>query len=253
MKLNEYYGYIGRLKQPLQYPQVDRPTMFMVADSLKTELDMILLTPGTYLHAYKYIMSYKPRSVVIFAPSFGPEFISDIFNLYMTLKDIMPIKVVFPHGYNHYDFDMGILKTDVYVNNYSQWISIRYEENTNLDDVYDIVVNCENESNYFSMYMTKEKAESLFENDDINRINLPMSSTLYGGLTYSDVIKIDRHYAFKFTPSEFTSVDEMYKVLHREKTEIKYLDDPDDEGFPPDYTGDITDNEIIDVLNDKYE
>ena len=30
----------------------------------------------------------------------------------------------------------------------------------------------------------------------------------------------------------------------------KYFDDPDDEKFPEDYTGDITDQEIVDLLND---
>lgn len=251
MKLNEYYGYIGRLKQPLQYPDVDRPTMFMVSDSLRTELDLILLTPGTFLHAYKYILSFKPQMVMIFVPSLRPEFISDVFNLYMLLKDTMPIKCVFPHGYDHYDFDNGILKTDVYMNKFSRWISFRYEENENLDDVYDIVVNCENETNYFSMYMTEELAKSLYENDDINIINIPMSSTLYGGLNYTEVLKINRKYRTKFRPSEFSSIDEMYKTLHREKPDDKFFDDPDDEKFPEDYTGDITDQEIIDMMREE--
>lgn len=250
MKLNEYYGYIGRLKQPLQYPDADRPTMFMVSDSLRTELDLILLTPGTYLHAYKYIVSFKPKSVVLFVPSLRPEFVSDVFNLCMTLKDQMPIKCVFPHEYNHYDFDKFILKTDVYMNQYSRWISFRYEENPNVDDVYDIIVHCENESNYFPMYTTPESAKSLYENDDINIINVPMSSTLYGGLNYTGVVNLNRKYRTKFIPSEFASVDEMYKVLRREKPDEKYFDDPDDGPFPPDYTGDITNTEIMDLFND---
>lgn len=217
MKMSEHYGFIGYLKQPLQVPNVDRPTMFMASDPMKNELDLVLLTPGTFLHAYKYILAFKPKQLKLFIPSFGPEFISDIFNLYMLLKDMIPTKCVFPDRIGHSEFDDGLIISDVYVNPYSTSISFRYEQNQHTDDVYDILVNTEDESNYFSMFMTKEIAKSLYDNININYINLPMTSTLYGGLNYNDVLNLDRKYKFKFRPTDFTSIDEMYRAFHREK------------------------------------
>ena len=129
MKLSEYVGYIGRMKQPLQQPNIDNPTMFMAADSLKHELDIILLTPGSYLHAYNNIKKYNAKSVRIFVPSIGPEFVSDVFNLIMSLRKTTDIKWVHPRSYDHYTFDQYCIVADCYENKYSREICIRYVEN----------------------------------------------------------------------------------------------------------------------------
>lgn len=216
MNLSDYSGYIGRMKQPLQHPNIDSPTTFMIADSMKNELDIILLTPGTYLHVYNYIKKYNAYSVRIFVPSIGPEFISDVFNLIMSLRNLLEIKWVFPYSYNHYTFNQYHISTNSYENTNSREIFIRYIPNKYLDNVYDIFACCRDNANYFSMKLEKDDIEELYNNKEITNIHIPMSSTIYGGLTYEEIIKIDRKYKLKFVPNDFSSTEECYFTFNRE-------------------------------------
>ena len=109
MDVKQNSNYIGLFKNPLQKPEIDRPTMFVAHDGLKREVDLILLNPGTFLHAYKYLTELGVINIRLFVPSLRPEFISDIFNLYMSKCIITPIKWVFPDRpfYRHTDFEDG--------------------------------------------------------------------------------------------------------------------------------------------------
>jgi hypothetical protein len=252
MKLPEYSRYVGRMKQPLQKPDVDNPTMYMISDSLKHELDLILLTPGTFLHAYRFITSFNAKCVRLFLPSLRPEFISDVFNLYMLLKDNIPIQWVFPEEYPHYSFSSGQIKTDAYQNQFNPNLTITYIENDETENVYDIVVRTSDSTDYFSFYLTEKGARDLCNNKEYTLIHIPKSSTLYGGLTYDSVLKLNHKYKRKLVPQDFTSIEELYGYMGREVPEGTYIgqyeDDPDNEGFPDDYTGDITDEDILEML-----
>ena len=254
MLVPEYSQYVGRMKQPLQKPDVDNPTMYAVADSLKAELDLILLTPGSFLHAYNFIKQFGAKSVRLFTPSLRPEFISDIFNLYMILKDMIPIKWVFPKEYRHYDFTKGQLKTDSYVNTVNPQLSISYIENSEVSNVYDIVVRTKDGTHYFSFCLNEKKLVELYKNRSCTYIHLPKSSTLYGGLTYDEALKIDRKYKHKLEPHDFMSIEELYKFKGRpvpDGKEInKFEDDPQDEHYPDDYDGDMDKDDILKMFED---
>ena len=45
-----FSGYIGSFKQPIPELGTCIPTMYIVSDPLKYELDLILLTPVSYTH-----------------------------------------------------------------------------------------------------------------------------------------------------------------------------------------------------------
>lgn len=257
MRLPEYVRYVGRMKQPLQYPNVDNPSMYMVSDSLKHELDLILLTPGTFLHAYKFITSFNAKCVRLFLPSLRPEFISDVFNLYMLLKDKIPIKWVFPEDYDHYSFSFGHIKTAAYQNQFDPNLTITYVSNENVEKGYDIIVRSSDSTNYFSFYLTEKSARELCNNKDYTFIHVQKSSTLYGGLTYDEVLKLNHKYKRKLIPRDFTSVEELYGFMKRPVPEGTYIDryedDPDDESFPEDYTGDVSDDDIMELLFEEGE
>lgn len=253
MKLKVYSGYIGKLIQPLQVPERDRPTMFMMADSLKTELDLIILNPESYLHAYKFIIQYRPKRVRLFFPSLRMDFISDAYNLYHDLLSKIDVKVVFPKPTGNVFFDYGCINTDTYVNEFNSRINVRYIPNNNLDDIYDIVVNTDDSSNYFVSFLTREMVDEFIKNRDYT-IHLPYSSSMYGGLTYVDLDSLRRKDKRLFYPHSFSSVEEYYAYNNRElPVELdKFHDDPDEEsGFPEDYEGDITDDEIMEMMFGK--
>lgn len=255
MKLDEYSGYVGVLKQPLQSPERDRPSMYMIADSLKHELDLILLTPGTYLHAYKYIMEYRAKSVRLFMPSIGPEYISDVYNLCRDLKGKVPFKLVFPKKTNIYFVELSQIACTTYVNQFNRNISIRYVENitdkeNSIYDVYDIVVSTSHSTNYFSLSLSQTDLESFLNSDEYEYLHIPYSLPLHGGLSYVDLKDISRRDKKRIYPYSFTSVEEYYDYNNRELPVGlgKFHDDPDDEKFPDDYEGDITDDEIMDMM-----
>ena len=213
----EFSGYIGCFKQPIHQPERNVPTMYILSDPLRYELDLVLLTPGTFLHAYQYITRFHAQNVRLFVPSLRYDFISDVYNLYMIGKDKMPIQWVFPEKTDYYSFSLGQMIEEDYTNQHDTRCSIRYQKNENVDDVYDIIISDSEGCHYFSQYLTKEKAIELFENPDIYDIHIPYSSTLYGGLTYCEVLLENVKYRTKFVPHSFSSESEYYIHLRDRK------------------------------------
>ena len=252
MLVPEYCQYVGRMKQPLQKMEVDNPSMYAVADSLKTELDLILLTPGTFLHAYNYIKQFNPRKVCIFVPSMRPEFISDVFNLYMRMKNLIDISWVFPKDFPHYDFSKGQIKTDVYENSFNRTLTITYVKNEEVSNVYDIVVRSKGGTHFFSFCLTEDKLKSLFRSKKITVIHVPKSSTLYGGLNYDEIAKLNIRYTQKVDPHDFTSIEELYKFKDRPVSDIdlnSFENEPEDT-MPEDFEGEVTKEEILAMLSE---
>lgn len=254
MLVPEYTQFVGRMKQPLQEPEIDIPSMYAVADSLKAELDLIILTPGSFLHAYNFIKEFGAKSVRLFTPSLRPEFISDIFNLYMILKDRISIKWVFPKEYQHYDFTKGQIKEKTYINTVNPQLTISYIENNEISNVYDILVRSKNGTHYFSFYLTKNKLLELYKNKACTYIHIPKSSTLYGGLTYDTAIIINKKYKQKLNPYDFTSIEELYNYNGRSVPDGKGInifdDDPCNEPCPDDYEGDMSKDDILKLFED---
>lgn len=206
----EYIRYVGRMKQPLQKMETFSPSMFAISDSEKIELCLIILTPGAFCHAYNFIKQSKAKSVKIFFPSLRPEFISDIMNLYMSLKDVMPIKWVFPENYNHYSFSMGHEKCGIYIHPFDPMISIEYIKNSKVDRLYDFQIKCEEGIHYFSLYMTDEKCTELFYCKPCTFIHVSKSAPIYGGMSYDGLFDMNPKFKKKLVPFDFTSIEEYW-------------------------------------------
>lgn len=211
MKLPEHIRYVGRMKQPLQKMNVFAPSMFALSDPEKVELCVIILTPGAFCHAYEFIKGFGAKIVKIFVPSLRPEFISDVMNLYMSLKNKMPVKWVFPEKYNHYSFSMGHEKCGVYIHPVDPMISIEYIKNSEVDRLYDILVKCEEGQHYFSLHMTDEKCMELFYCRTCTFIHVPKSAPIYGGMSYDALFDMNKKFRRKLVPFDFTSYEEYIK------------------------------------------
>lgn len=230
MKISDHCGYIGRMRQPLQYPDIDNPNMFILFDCHKTELDLILLTPGTFLHAYRAIKWLNPRSVKLFTPSDKVDFISDIFNLCYEVNKLMPIHWVFPkkNRDNVVLFQNLQMKKGNYQNPYNSRISISYKENPDIDGIYDIVTKTEDVVNYFTLFLSKTYLSELWNDKSYDLIHLAASDPLYGGLSYREIIRENGKYRNKFVPNGFVSVDEFYQNMNQSMPEGKYIDESND-------------------------
>ena len=257
MLIKEYSQYCGRMKQPLQKPDIDKPSMYFMSDVYRRELDLVLLTPGTCYHAFQFIKKFGPKKVVLFVPSIRIEFISDIYNLYMLLKDTIPTEWVFPLDSDHYDFEKGHIKDTKHTNEAEPRITISYIKNPEVENIFDIVIYTRSASNYFSFYLTEKRLLDLYRTKKCTLIHIPKSSTLYGGLSYDQASNINCAYRKKLVPYDFASIEELYNYKRRSipdadsltKSQNEAIFD-DDENFPEDYTGDVDDVDIINLLDD---
>lgn len=218
MSFNAKDGYVGRFQQPIINHNKQTPTMFMLMDDAKDELDLILLTPGTFPWSYDEIKCINPKSVRLFVPTLREEFISDIFNLYTTLKSLMPVvKWVFPDKATHSTFYNGQIVSMSHVNEYNTQLSVSYIKNDNAANVYDLVVKNENGSHYFSLHLTEEKLIELHDDFNIDYIHITTSNSIYGGLTYLDMLNSENtKYLDKLIPHSFSSMDEYYYITKKE-------------------------------------
>lgn len=228
MKEIQFSGYIGNFKQPLQKPEAYKPTMYVLSDFLRNELALVLLTPISYLHAYKYIKKFYPKSVKLFTPTLRIEMVSDIFNLYMSFKDIIPIEWVFPSESGYYSLDKGLSKTNSYINSYDSTLAISYIKNDAVENVYDIVIYDNESVRFFTQYLTKEQLDILYDNPLYTTIELPYTSTMYGGLSYLDIQTLyEKKYLTKLVPHSFASIDEYELCLETnrlDKGKVVYND-----------------------------
>lgn len=216
MSQEEYSGYIGWFKQPLTQPRNSKPTMYMVADHQKQEMDLALLTPGCFLEAYHCIKAFGSVKTRLFIPSLRMEWISDIFNLYMSTRDIIDIKWIFPNRSDHDSFEDGHLLESFHLNEFDESCGMGYVPNEHIPDVYDIEIHDSDGIHYFSQYLTKEKLDQLIENDYITDIHLPHRSTIYGGENYRSLyLTCPGICRSHIIPHSFLSVEEwsMYQSM----------------------------------------
>ena len=118
MNTKQISTYIGQYKLPFPNENIDViPSMYLIVDGMKQEADLIILTPCAFNKAYKYLLNLDVINIRVFVPSMRPEFISDIFNIYMSLVNIKPIMWVFPDKpfYPHTDFESGQIKQSNYI------------------------------------------------------------------------------------------------------------------------------------------
>lgn len=216
-RLNPITGYTGIFKQPIQDTASYGPTVYCVADPTKKEVCIIPLVPGFYQDVYRYASLVTNEEVTIFIPSLDILFISDMFNLIMNLRNVKKsLRWVFPDR-PEISSSIEFLNLQNVASSYDHTVdsrlSIEYIKDTYIPDrtVYDIIVRDGTKTIYLTSYMTAEKAKALNDNIAYTEIHVPFSSTLYGGLSYIDIVKLDGPYRKKFVINCFTSVDE-YEV-----------------------------------------
>ncbi len=218
MNQREISGYIGWFKQPLERPKTSKPTMYMVSDWKKGEMDLVLLTPGCFLDAYHHIKIFGAVKTRIFVPSLRMEWISDIFNLYMAAKNITDIMWVFPERSDHHTFEQGHILSHAYNNEENPICGVSYVKNDNVDDVYDLIIYDSDGGHYFSQYLSEEEYSQLLEKEsECVDIHIPYRSTVYGGLSYMELYEKDPAFArTKCVPHSFLSVADYY-LFHEMK------------------------------------
>jgi len=222
-------GYTGLFKQPIQNPVLYGPTVYCISDNDKNEAIFILLSPQAFLDVYNIAKSPSIINAKLVVPSLDVIFISDIFNLFMALKPIKPeLKWIFPECppiTTSLEFELGHEKMDNYIHPHDFDLSISFIKNTNfaLKNVYDIIVRDGEKVRYIAQYIDDDKAKILIENLSIDEIHVPYSSTIYGGLSYSELIALYPDHTTKFVVNSFASISEYEYCKNNSKIRIGRL------------------------------
>ena len=199
-------GYFGYLKQP--HCKTDDTSIFIVCDKHRTELNIILLQPGSYNTAFEIAKGVHFREINIFATSYDINFISDIYRLSRDLKYILKKPVV--HTYFPEKFPMQIdtqtslnhIQKFTFKSNYDPNISIEYHiHDREIEDkvqanlikiptglLYDIVIYLGNKVVILPARLNMEILNDAICIDKVE-VHIPYSQTLYGGFTYSYIMK----------------------------------------------------------------
>lgn len=242
-------GYLGLFKQPIDSRYVS--TIYGITDNTKGTLILVLLSPESFIDAYKISKLITYNQIYYIVPSLDVLFISDIFNLYMKIKNIKPnAKWVFPLNppmSTSVEFENAQIKTDslsvsiaplynesLYYNqsnfyNYETSLLINFVR-SNIDDArnyYDIIIRDSIKTMYFSQYITQTKMEVLYNDITIDEVHLPYNSTLYGGLNYNQLVTLNNKYHNKLKVHSFLSVEEYLfckQTILSRLGEVKYND-----------------------------
>lgn len=200
--MNHMDGYIGLLQYGADFSKIS-PSVYVASGEGCIELFIIVLTPPTPQELRKLAENIKYPYVKIFAPTIDACFISDIFNSFNKTKNKLygnvgiekNTKLIFPEDIQiptSIGFLDNVEKESTWINVEDVSLTIRYIDSKNpyKTGCYDIVLSTDDNSKYFASYMDVAKLESfLLEYSDTMELHLPFSTTLYGGMTYLDVME----------------------------------------------------------------
>ncbi len=227
-------SYIGLFKQPVDGKL--KSTIYCITDRMKDRLIMIILTPSAFIDAYNISKRLTYTEIYYVVPSLDVLFVSDLFNIFMKIKTLKPYaKWIFPEKpdfQTSVEFELNQIVADHFMydgyNDYNFNVSLEFilsqDEGRKF---YDILLNDGKKSIYFSQYMDADKLEKLYDDDTIDEIHIPYSSTLYGGLTYHQIMKISNKYYTKIRVHSFLTVEEynFCREMNRVKIgEVRYSD-----------------------------
>lgn len=215
-----YQGYTGIFRAPYNSVSNHDSTIYCIANYIKTMLIIIPLSPGFFADAYKIAKTPQYQEIYILPPSLDCLYISDVFNLYQSLRalDKSKIKVIcslspdcktsdqflrdfeLRRNYQFHFAPYGINPMDLYV-----------KLNPNLNPEYrpsnDIIIGDADRNIILTQYMSNEKLDHCID-VGYDEIHMSFSQNIYGGLSYLQAMDYDRRLIDKLIANSFTSIDE---------------------------------------------
>ncbi len=190
--MNNICGYTGLYKEPISG---EMNAIYMATGGDKNELNIIILTSGSYNEVFRFASSVSYPIINIFINSLDVLFISDIYRLVENLKHFKPsVNLIYPGKVNcetSDSFRFSINKTNLFQSSQNQSFIFEYLlSSQSLErELYDIVFMNGEKKILFTPYMTEEKINEI--KDKYDEIHMAYNSTLYGGLTGIQVYEKD--------------------------------------------------------------
>lgn len=208
-------GYTGIFQQEPTEKVISIPknlTMYAIGDDIGNELFLVVLSIGSYTNLSSIIQNTNYNKVTITFPSIDTMFVSDLYNTINKASTMKDITWMFPKQpsiplssacYNSYR------NSDYFINTTNKEKSITFFENKIEEgkSVYDFIISTGNKVIYISNYLTNEKLQELLNDITIDEVHIPYSITLYGGLSYLDIIYTHK-YNKKIFANSFSSFND---------------------------------------------
>lgn len=187
------YGYFGILQQP--HSKNYETSIFSMTDEDRSELNMIISQPESFMSAMNLCRRVHFKTINIFAISYDINFLSSIFNLANMLRNSnLIVNTIFPENIE-YQSNIVFTRFHQIANSFQSLVDpsmgIKYIP-TKIDGVYDVLVIYQDKTIYMSTYINQDKLKAiLIEYPDISEIHIPFTNSLYGGLTYRDLMELE--------------------------------------------------------------
>lgn len=213
-------GYTGLYRQPFADHGLYGETLYVITDMYHQELNILILSPGSYMDICRFATAVTFQRVNLFVPTMDALFLSDIFRLVVDLQKIKktvrwyyPEKVVVSppnklfetaQVYSAHFISKAIADLRI------EMMPASTEENKK--GLYDFRVYDGKSYDLFSLYMTEAKmVESL--NCTYDKIHFSYGAGFYGGVS---VREMSNHNAWrgKMVPNNFSSLAEFREAAH---------------------------------------
>lgn len=209
--MNLIQGYLGLFKQPLNNPKLNA-TFYCITDELKEKLYVIMLTPEAYNDIYSICKNITYKEIYLIPVSIDIMFISSLFNLITALAPIKSkIAWIYPDDLQMKSsilFEFKHYKTLKFIDE-GYDLQIEFALSNEKDrPFYDIYITAQGKTICFCQYVTEDKMNDLYDDISINEIHMAYRSTIYGGLTYPEILRIHNKYHNKIKVHSLTSVED---------------------------------------------
>jgi len=224
---NNLSGYFGIFKSPLGLQPRFGNSLYCISDSNKTTLVCIVLSPDAIADLYNLCKTISYQYIYIVPISMDIIFSSSICNTILYLQSIKPnIKWIYPKKIANTvaSFeDKEIVATDYVFNNLNgtsiSFIQCDLSMNGILTEtdlsrsLYDIQLFDGFQKIYFVNYYDLTKATMLYNDTTINQIHTSYDTTLFGGLTYKELLTTNISCRSKYYAHSFTDLESYEMIL----------------------------------------
>jgi len=209
-------GYVGLfmdkasdMKNPIKNHSV-----YAITGEDKKELNLIILTQGAYKTAYNLAKGVTYPCINIFVPCMNHLFISDIYRLVLDLQESrMNVKLYFPvvpKDDTLPEWFTSMIDNSTFISTEYLGLVIRYVKANEKSDIgyYDIIVEDGKTSKYFLTYLDENKAELIYIDNTLNDIQMGYNTTIFGGMSYTDLVEKYPNLSSKITVHSFSNETE---------------------------------------------
>lgn len=213
------YGYTGLFRQPFSNGTFYGNTLFAITNESHSELNLLILSDGFFMDAYRIASQPTYQKVNIFVPFLNVLFISDLFRLVTTLKKLKEVMWYHPSRYTTENpqnvlFEVTHNRANVMTSSSIYNLIIRMiPASCDINDMYDFDVSNGKDKFYFTLGSSKKYIESLITSKKYDTIHLPYNTYYAISTSGRELVEDDRKLSRYLCANNFNNVEEYNEMM----------------------------------------